>query len=94
VRSFEGSHVFLLGDAEGVYAISAVCTHLGCIVSRDAEGSFECACHGSRFDPTGEVNAGPAPRGLDWLEVRQAPNGLLYADASRSVPTGTKWRRV
>jgi cytochrome b6-f complex iron-sulfur subunit len=93
-RSLEGSNVFLLSDAEGVYAISAACTHLGCIVSRDAEGYFECPCHGSRFEPTGEVTAGPAPRGLDWLEVQQAPNGHLYADTSRSVPTGTKWRRV
>lgn len=87
-------NLFVFGDAEGVYAISAVCTHLGCIVNRTAEGRFECHCHGSRFDAEGRPRAGPAPRGLDWLEVRQAPNGVLYADTSRPVPPGTKWRRV
>ena len=47
-----GRSVAVLRDAEGVYAISLVCTHLGCIVKNHADG-FECPCHGSRFHADG-----------------------------------------
>ena len=47
-----GRSVAIFRDDEGVYAISTVCTHLGCIVKSTAEG-FECPCHGSRFAPDG-----------------------------------------
>jgi glycine/D-amino acid oxidase-like deaminating enzyme/nitrite reductase/ring-hydroxylating ferredoxin subunit len=49
-------------DAEGVlHAVSARCTHLGCIVGWNAaETSWDCPCHGSRFDVDGNVLQGPA----------------------------------
>lgn len=47
------------------YAISAVCTHLGCAVNWDqSEQAFVCPCHGSRYDALGQVTRGPAPRAL------------------------------
>ena len=54
-------------DAEGqVHAVSASCTHLGCLVHfNDAEQAWECPCHGSRFAPDGSVLQGPATRPLE-----------------------------
>ncbi len=75
-------------DAEGVYAISTICTHLGCVVKPNAEG-FECPCHGSRFQPDGAVARGPAPRPLNWLKVKVADGGF-HIDEGKTVQAGTK----
>jgi len=83
-----GRAVALFRDPEGVYAISLVCTHLGCIVKPGAEG-FECPCHGSRFAPDGEVRKGPAPKPLPWLKV-SVSGGVVTVDEGAVAPQGTK----
>ncbi|WP_114781296.1 FAD-dependent oxidoreductase [Botryobacter ruber] len=57
-------------DQEGVrHECSAVCTHLGCVVHwNSAEHSWDCPCHGSRFDPFGRVITGPAIKDLEKLD--------------------------
>jgi Rieske Fe-S protein len=56
------SRVAAYRDPSGnLHERSAVCTHLGCIVAWNAaESSWDCPCHGSRFDPEGKVLNGPA----------------------------------
>ncbi len=50
--------------------LSARCTHLGCLIAREADGLLVCPCHGSRFRPDGSVAAGPAARPLQPLQYR------------------------
>ena len=76
-------------DGEGVYAISTVCTHLGCIVKAEG-GGFECPCHGSRFAADGSVTKGPAPKALPWLTVTAGGGGTFIVDEATTVPPGTK----
>jgi nitrite reductase/ring-hydroxylating ferredoxin subunit len=83
-----GRSVALFRDAEGVYAISTVCTHLGCIVKPTGQG-FDCPCHGSRFAPNGTVVKGPAPSPLAWLKV-SAAGGSYIVDEGATVKGGTR----
>ncbi len=61
-----GQHCAAYRDRAGeVHAVSARCTHLGCLVAfNDAETAWECPCHGSRFGIDGSVLQGPANRPL------------------------------
>jgi Rieske Fe-S protein len=57
---------------------SAVCTHLACAVLwREEDGQLECPCHDGVFDPaTGEVVAGPPPRRLPKVLLREDGQGI------------------
>jgi glycine/D-amino acid oxidase-like deaminating enzyme/nitrite reductase/ring-hydroxylating ferredoxin subunit len=74
----EGRVVELGGEKLAVYrdpvgalrALSAVCTHLGCLVAwNNAEQSWDCPCHGSRFSPEGDVVNGPAVSPLERRDL-------------------------
>ncbi len=84
--------LFVSRSEGGFYAMSSICTHLGCMVQhqegRSASERFFCPCHGSRFDIEGKVVGGPAPRPLDRLEL-SIEDGSLVVDVSRTVPHGT-----
>lgn len=57
-------------DAVRVIALSAVCTHVRCILNYDRERhGLVCPCHGGRFDLAGNVLSGPPPRSLASYEV-------------------------
>jgi glycine/D-amino acid oxidase-like deaminating enzyme/nitrite reductase/ring-hydroxylating ferredoxin subunit len=57
-------------DAGTLYCVSPVCTHMKCDVAfNDAEKTWDCPCHGSRFKPDGSVLNGPARDPLEKLEI-------------------------
>ncbi len=62
----DGRHVACSRDAAGrLHQVSAVCPHLGCLVRwNDAEHTWDCPCHGSRFEADGKLLAGPAESSL------------------------------
>lgn len=56
-----------------LHAVSGTCTHLGCIVHWNAvEQSWDCPCHGSRFNPYGKVLHGPAVTDLPIADIADA----------------------
>ena len=61
--------VYLRRRGATIEAVSAICTHTGCLVQRAANG-FGCPCHKSDFDEEGKPTSGPAPRPLDRLETK------------------------
>lgn len=77
--------LFVFNSQAGYYAISSVCTHLGCNVGPVAGDGFTCPCHGSRFDANGQVLEGPAPRPLAWFGLSQSPRGELVVDTAQIV---------
>ncbi|MBF0565788.1 MAG: Rieske (2Fe-2S) protein [Nitrospirae bacterium] len=88
-RKLDDKKVFVFSDDGGFYAISCVCTHLGCIVHTSDNG-FTCPCHGSKYNTAGKVISGPAPRSLPWFEITQDVDGSLVVNAGSEVPSGTK----
>ncbi len=71
VRLADGKRAAAYRDGEGhLHAVSPTCTHLGCEVRfNPAEASWDCPCHGSRFDVDGKVLEGPAVHPLAPIEV-------------------------
>jgi cytochrome b6-f complex iron-sulfur subunit len=68
-----------------IYALKAVCTHLGCIpIWSEAEQKFKCPCHGSGFHKDGINFEGPAPRPLERFAIYQRADGQLEVDKSRT----------
>ena len=86
----EDHRLFIGRDQRGLFAISAICTHLGCTVKMlnlnqprtveikgkpvEIRQEFQCPCHGSKYYGDGTNYAGPAPRPLDWYPLEVSPD--------------------
>lgn len=77
--------LYVAHTPKGIFAMSSVCTHLGCMTRYDVEtNSIACPCHGSNFDALGNVTAGPAPRPLARKEI-VLEGDLLVVDTRKDV---------
>jgi Rieske Fe-S protein len=76
------SKIAVYRDAAGkLHERSAVCTHLGCIVDwNTTEGSWDCPCHGSRFDPEGKVLNGPAISPLAPVQAEESRSRSAHSN--------------
>lgn len=82
--TFKGKPAVMVrkSDTE-IFAVSAVCTHLGCIVKfhEDGGGQFVCPCHGAKYDTTGRVLGGPAPKALTAFAVKLEGGNIVVEEA-------------
>lgn len=73
--------VWIVRNDEGLYALSTVCTHLGCTPNwLEGEQKFKCPCHGSGFYKSGINFEGPAPRPLERYKIGFADDGQILID--------------
>ncbi len=79
--------VFVVHDAGGFFALSATCTHLGCMTRYEKENNrIFCPCHGSQFSVHGTVTGGPAPRALHRLDLALEDGRLIVDVAKPAAP--------
>jgi cytochrome b6-f complex iron-sulfur subunit len=80
----------LLQTSSGIYlvarvaqdtfnAMTAICTHEACTVTRFQSGTFQCPCHGSEYNTSGGVTKGPAPTALRRFNTQFANNVLTIS---------------
>ncbi|MBI4547139.1 MAG: ubiquinol-cytochrome c reductase iron-sulfur subunit [Ignavibacteriae bacterium] len=82
-KYLKSKQVWVVHEEEGFYALSAVCTHLGCTPRwLETENKFKCPCHGSGFHLSGINFEGPAPRPLERVKITLNENGELVVDKS------------
>ena len=76
--------VWIVRDDEKIYALSTVCTHLGCTPNwQSNEAKFKCPCHGSGFYKTGINFEGPAPRPLERFKIGLTDDGEIVVDKTK-----------
>ncbi len=76
--------VWIIREEDGIYAILARCTHLGCTpLWLKSESKYKCPCHGSGFTMQGINFEGPAPRPLERLKITLAADGQIQIDKSK-----------
>src|SRR6201984_2367132 len=81
VTFLQDQQVYIVRMPEGFYAVSAVCTHLGCITQWKPDADMiACPCHGSKFRPNGVKIEGPAPRPLAHFAISITSDGELVVD--------------
>ncbi len=85
-RFMKEQRVWVIRTHEGLYALTAICTHLGCTpIWHGSEARFKCPCHGSNFVLYGTNVAGPAPVPLYRPTLELDLGGNLVIDKSRTA---------
>jgi cytochrome b6-f complex iron-sulfur subunit len=84
IRMKKAQRVWMIRNAEGMYALISICTHLGCTpIWHTGEQRFKCPCHGSNFLLDGQNVAGPAPVPLFRAAIALDVAGNIVVDKSQ-----------
>lgn len=75
---FRRSRIAVIRRDQDYYALSLICTHLGCTVNVTPD-TLVCPCHGSVFDRNGNVLQGPAGRPLERLQIEEEGDSLVIS---------------
>jgi Rieske Fe-S protein len=76
--NFSGGSLLVAHPAANTFsALTAVCTHQGCIITGFSGGTYTCPCHGSQFSTSGQVTKGPASSPLRSFAVQAAGSQLV-----------------
>jgi cytochrome b6-f complex iron-sulfur subunit len=87
ITYLQEQQVYIVRAPAGFSALSAICTHLGCITQWNPNlDLIGCPCHGSKFSMSGAVEHGPAPHPLQRFGIRLLPDGNLMVDKLETVP--------
>jgi cytochrome b6-f complex iron-sulfur subunit len=79
----EGKY-YLTRTDDGIMALYWKCVHLGCTVPwNEGAKKFQCPCHGSVYNITGQNVAGPAPRPLDYMEMDVQKDGTIIVNTGK-----------
>ena len=90
IRYKKEFNAWIVRDDQSIFALSTVCTHLGCTPNwLPVESKFKCPCHGSGFRMTGIHFEGPAPRPLERFKIGLANDGQILVDKTKSF----KWEK-
>lgn len=83
-RYKNGFGVWMVKMEGKLFALSNICTHLGCIPNwLPSERKFKCPCHGSGYYMSGINFEGPAPRPLERYKVSLTPEGKILVDKTK-----------
>lgn len=83
-KFLNSERVWIINDSGIIYALIAICTHLGCTPDwLETENKFKCPCHGSGYYISGINFEGPAPRAMDRAKIGIGEDGEIIVDKSK-----------
>jgi nitrite reductase/ring-hydroxylating ferredoxin subunit len=90
-RDYRNQGFLLLKDATGIYAMTTICTHMGCTVGLPIGTRITCPCHGSQYDLGGGNLVGPAILPLVHFPVTEpSPGAFLVVNTAQTVSASTR----
>jgi len=82
IINYKNTPTIVINTGQSLFALTAVCTHLGCIVQWDeASQEIVCPCHAAKYDLNGNVKSGPAPKPLTLVKSKIVDDKILIGEA-------------